>query len=285
MKMRDEHDNDLRLLSPDQRAERDRSLRAKKDSENEIEERADFNAQLIMEDTNPDATAETIVRGKNMGGRRQFGDHSSVRRHERATVEEILALKRSGLLGFEILREIVESPQKFINSLRSKFAASVPAPHKVSAVTQYEDALYAYDTVKVSPKTAAKLDAEIAEIHTRVDHLHTIKCMETRHIEAEKVLILAEKYNMRLHPKTKMFVHDIERVDELEERYNPRSDVDCVGVACYFRAKYTPGGDSVRSVKSKVADVMDNNPAEVNASGDHLKGHGEPLKAPELRHS
>ncbi len=285
MKTRDEHDTDLHTLSPGQRAEREKSLRAKKGFEDDIEERADFNAQLIMEETNPDATPDDIVRGKKMGGRRQFGDHNSVRRHERATIEEILALKRGGLLGFEILREIVESPQKFMDSLRTKFAASVPAPHKVSAVTKYEDALYEYDTVKVSPKTAAKLDAEIAEIHTRVDHLHTIKCMETRHVEAEKILVLAGKYNMRLHPKTRLFVHDIERVDELEERYNPRGDLSCTGVACYFRTKYAPGGDSVRGIKSKVADVMDNNPAEVNASGDHLKGHGEPLKAPELRHS
>lgn len=276
---------DLRTLSPGQRAERDKSLRAEKDSQDDIEERADFNAQLIMEDTNPDATAETIVRGKKMGGRRQFGDHSSARRQERATVEEILALKRGGMLGFEFLREIVESPQKFMNSLRAKFTASVPAPHKTTAIAHYQDALYEYDTVKVSSKTGEKLDTEIAEIHTRVDRLHTIKCMETRHVEAEKILVLAEKYNMRLHPKTRLFVHDIERVDELEERYNPRGDLACTGIACYFRAKYTPGGDSVRGIKSKVADVLDNNPAEVNASGDHLKGHGEALKAPELRHS
>ncbi len=277
----DEQNDDLRGLSPAKRAERDALGRDKKAAEDVIEDRADFNAQMIMDDYNPDAMDKTIIRGKNAGSRRNFGTHG-ITRHNEKEIEEFLRLQAIFQNSFgTTFKEILD----IASSLAEKFHKAIPTALRGAGPSVYHrDDHYIYDTAIVSLKTADMFDSESAEIHQKVEALRTIKCEETRKVEADKILSLAEKYQMRVHPETRKFVHDIERVQDVEERYNPRGHDACGGVVCVYRPKLQADAGT-KGMKVSVADVYDQDPVELNASGDHLKGHTAPQNAPQLKHS
>ncbi len=140
----------------------------------------------------------------------------------------------------------------------------------------YEDQEYIYDTVLVSKDAHEKLAKESDSINAKLLEMATTKDPERRLALATDIEEMSEKYEMKLHPITRAFVHDINRVFREEQSCNLHNHVQEFRV-CIFAAKAEHG--DLRGIKAKIADQFDNTPEEVQVSGDHLKGHA-PAPAP-----
>lgn len=267
-------DVDPRTLTPQQRAERENALREKSAAAAEIEERAQFNEEWIMDERNPD---QTTVRGKKVGQKKYRPGH-----HEKNKEEKIQDFLAASMLSnaAKTAREII----LFASQMARNFYTAAPAPgYDDAAAIRYEDESHIYDMMMVSRATAVALDAEAQEINERMRRLKAIQCDEQRRIEADKILRLAEDYQMRRHPVTGRFVHDIARVEAEEALHNPAGAECHGGMVCVFRLKAEIGSGS-RNMKVNLADQYDQDPSELVASGDHLKGHTAPQHAPQLNH-
>ena len=140
----------------------------------------------------------------------------------------------------------------------------------------YEDQNYIYDTVLVSKAAHEKLTKESDIINAKLVEMAETKDPERRLALASDIEELSEKYEMKLHPITRAFVHDINRVYREEQSCNLHNHSQEFRV-CIFALKAEHG--DLRGIKAKIADQYDQTPEEVQVSGDHLKGHA-PAPAP-----
>lgn len=265
-------DVDPRTLTPQQRAERENALREKEAADAEKEDRAQFHAEMIMENV----PGQTIVRGKKAGLRRNNGTNHQQKEDK---ADDLLLTGAIIANTARTAREVIA----FASEMAKSFGIAAPRRDDLAAA-RYEDDEYIYDMMMVSRATAVALDIEAQEINERMRRLKAIQCDEQRRIEADKILRLAEDYQMRKHPVTGRFVHDIARVEAEEALHNPHGAQCNGGMVCIFQLKAEIGGDT-KGMKVKLADQFDHDPSETTASGDHLKGHESPHKAPQLNHS
>lgn len=140
----------------------------------------------------------------------------------------------------------------------------------------YEDQEYIYDTVLVSKSAHDKLVKEAETINAKMVEMVSTKDAKRRLELATDIEELSEKYEMRLHPITKEFVHDVNRVFREEQSCNLHNHLQEFRV-CIYALKAEHG--DLRGIKAKIADQYDQTPEEVQVSGDHLKGHA-PAPAP-----
>ena len=141
---------------------------------------------------------------------------------------------------------------------------------------KYENEEYIYDTVMVSKNAHEKLMKESEILNAKVAELQGIKDHKIRAEMAKRVEQLAEEYEMRAHPLTGLYVHDINRVMREEKSCNIHNHAAEFRV-CIYALKAEHG--DVRGIKAKIADQYDQTPEEVQVSGDHLKG-AAPAPAP-----
>ncbi len=177
--------------------------------------------------------------------------------------------------GLEILRSAVDhipSMSQNFGRIAKKDDPNVPKGHL------HEDDERIYDTEKVCAPAYRVLTGEAAVIATRLRALEGIHDPEDRETESRKIVILAEEFQMRRHPVTGRYIHDIARVEEEEKKHNPHGKIVMADIVCVFRTKATIGDP--RGMKRHVGDVYYLDPEEVFATGDHLKGQNGPAPSP-----
>ncbi|HEU4838253.1 MAG TPA: hypothetical protein VFS88_02460 [Micavibrio sp.] len=227
-----------------------------------------FSAAINILDLNPDATS--------VKGRRLTNRATSQSRHESRgapSLMEYLLLSGNRNITLKDVREGVQTLMACFSAARNTEAKP---DIRIAATDKYE-----FDLVPVSPETQKTIDREAGIMRTRLMALETIEDYSARRVEQDKIEILAREFDMIVHPTTGEYVHSFSRVVEMERTNNPGADAcRCTGAVCVFRMRQ-PQGVGDRGVRSKVGDVLDNDPAEVIASGDHLKG----APPPAFRHS
>jgi hypothetical protein len=186
---------------------------------------------------------------------------------------EYLLLSRDGNITLKDVRDGVQTLMTAFSAVQNTQAKP---DIRIAATDKYE-----FDMVPVSPETQKTIDREAGIMRTRLQALATIEDFSARRVEQNKIEILAREFDMIVHPKTGEYVHSFMRVLEMEMTNNPGADASrCTVSVCVFRLRQPQGVDDM-GIRSKVGDVLDSDPAEVIASGDHLKG----ARPPEFRHS
>ena len=222
----------------------------------------DHNEEVRAIEMNPHATQ--TAKGKRI---RMHG-----RKPEYASTEIDLA-KHFGIPGMKEIIEVGAIIAAWPMMLQRAFGAT----SNVTAVEaiKFEDKDYIYDTASVSKpaeeilsEEAGWLNSYLADIEAENDPAERVKL-------AREMEDMANHFGMMLHPLAKRYVHDIERVQEVEHLNNPHGKIECNGTVCIFIPKAAQ--NDMRGIKSKVADQFDQDPREAQASGDHLKGQAPAL--------
>ncbi len=142
-------------------------------------------------------------------------------------------------------------------------------PHR-ALQPQHDDGEYIYDAMNVSQPVYEKLMKEADIIAAKLEELEAIDDPAKRD-EMEKALEkLAEEFEMRLHPVTKVYVHDFNRVLREEQEYRGPTLNREFRVCVYLHKSQL---DDLRGIKAKIGDPYNEDPQEAIAAGDHLKGH------------
>lgn len=237
-------------------------------AEKEREETIELMAEKVALANDPDA--EISMRGK------KIMRHGTRRKRQRTedTENTIRAIFSGKLIANAITLTGIHAAQEMFNQtfLSGKFTSNAgkpaPSPHL------YEDKDYIYDTANVSPKTLKVLEDESAIIEEKLRRLLAIENPEQHETFAKEIARLAEDFQMRRHPVTQRYIHDIARVEHEESIHNANGHVPCTGTVCVFRVKAQIG--DLRGMKQQIGDVYNQDPAEVIATGDHLKGPNAP---------
>lgn len=263
-------DAEKRKMTPQELLEAERGEKQAADRRQEEEDDYNlFSAAINILDRNPDATS--------VKGRRLTNRMTSQSRHEHKnaapSLMEYLLLCGNNNITLKDVREGVRTLMACFSAARDTGAKP---DIRIAATDKYE-----FELVKVSPETQKTIEREAGIMRTRLMSLAAIKDFSARRVEEGKIEILAREFDMIVHPNTGEYVHSFMRVLEMEKTNNPGADASrCTGTVCAFRPRQ-PQGVGDMGVRSKVGDVLDNDPAEVIASGDHLKG----APPPAFRHS
>lgn len=177
----------------------------------------------------------------------------------------------TGAIGMSI-KEVYDTFKDLTHSFGlAKAAVAVPDDPRI-----HQTELHEFDLARVSPQTQALLDREAEIIATKVAALEGIDDHAVRHAEMDKIAALAAEYDMMLHPRIGRYVHSEYRVADVEMKFNPTAESQkCTHTVCVYRMR--PQGVDNLGVKRMVGDVLDQNPAEVIASGQHIP--------PQFKHS
>lgn len=141
----------------------------------------------------------------------------------------------------------------------------------------HEDAEYIYDAMYVSQGVYEKLMKESDAITSKVEQL---AALSDPHLRAQmKTVIekLAEDFEMRLHPVTQVYVHDLNRVMREENQATQDKTLNREFRVCVYLHKSQH--DELKGIKAKIGDPYNEDPREAIATGDHLKG-ANPAPAP-----
>lgn len=262
-------DAEKRRLTPQELLEAEREEQRIADRRQEEEDDYNiFSAAINLLDRNPDATS---VKGRRLTNRTTSQSHHKSK--DEFSLMEYLLLSRSSKITLKDVREGVRTLMATFSAARN---AQAKPDIRIAATDKYE-----FDMVPVSPETQKTIDREAGIMRTRLQALATIEDFSARRAEQDKIEILAREFDMIVHPKTGEHVHSFMRVLEMEMTNNPGADASrCTVSVCVFRLRQPQGVDDM-GIRSKVGDVLDSDPAEVIASGDHLKG----ARPPEFRHS
>lgn len=220
--------------------------------------------------SNPDIDLDrAVIRGKRVSGR-----SSTHRRPETAkdsiTYRDLLLAGGTG----KTFQELFQDYQSLVYLFRGAQTADATLPDPEPQLVHTDP--HEFKTIHVSLKTKKILEAEASVINTRVLALAAIKEPGARRVEIENIQKEAARLHMVQHPETMLYVHNEARVVALENINNPQADPKLSTYAvAVFRARLQ-GVDSL-GIRSKVADVLDQNPQEIRISGDHIR--------PELKHS
>lgn len=249
------------VLTP-QEKQRIRDDREKKRARNEEENLQDF----FAESRGIEIGQTTSTRGK------AHMRHGNVKIEKDKADREILSF--SGLVFTATgVYNVLQALENSYILLSTKFAEKAAGTNTLSP---HECKNYIYETVRVSPKTARNLEEEAAEIQEEIDKHRNAHDNKERAALAENILKLADKYQMRLHPGTNQYVHNIARVEEEEHAHNPHGNIECTGTVCVFRVRADIHADG-RKMEQKIGDVnIPDKPVEVIVTGDHLKGPNAP---------
>lgn len=131
----------------------------------------------------------------------------------------------------------------------------------------YEDENFVYETTLVSQTTAQELARETQILQAKIEELEAADCPDTQKALAHEILELAEKFHMREHPITKAFVHELESVEALEQKNNPKHmERLCTAEVCV--ARFKGGAMDSRTIKRTISDVYNPDVAEVELTQD-----------------
>jgi hypothetical protein len=250
------HTEDERTLSPQERQQREFERKEKR-SQKFREELGDFNDEM------------RAARGGYLSNKMA----RSVPHGEQAQKGALSSTFGGGSFGLGMINvndiiDLFGSINKSVAAAFSSNAAVVAAPKKSALLEQhaYEDESYIYDTAMVSEKTAAELQREAAIITAKLRKLESAENPAIRQELALKIEELAEEFQMRLNPKTQAYVHNINRILELEEQYNPNNLNLCAIEVCVVRVKAEIG--ELRGVKRNIGDPYNKDIAEVLLNHD-----------------
>lgn len=266
-------DAEKRRLTPEDLLLEERAeLRIKKARFEDDEAYRDQCAAEEALETNPDIDLDrAIIRGKRVNGRNSFR-RSSEAHAGGMTYRELLAAAGGGKTFQEFLDTCKSLANMFDGALAAGYATGAATKEKQLVQTD----IHEFDFIFVSTKTKEMLEAEASALNTRVLALAAIKEPGARRVEIENIQKEAERLHMVQHPETMLYVHSEARVIALELIHNPLADAKlCTHTVCVFRLR--PQGVDSLGIRSKVADVLDQNPQELRVSGDHIK--------PELKYS
>lgn len=263
-------DAEKRRLTPQELLEAEREEQKIVDRRREEEDEYNtFSAGINLLERDPNATS---VKGRRLTNRSLSQSHHNLYDPADGLVKYLL-LSTPSNLTFKDVQEGVRTLMDCFSAARDTRAQQ---DIRIATTDKYE-----FDLINVSPETQKTIDREAGIMRTRLLALAGIKDYSARRVEEEKIEILAREFDMIVHPNTGEYVHNFLRVLEMEMINNPGADkARCTGMVCVFRPRQ-PQGVGDMGIRSKVGDVLDNNPAEVIASGDHLKGEPPPA----LRHS
>lgn len=266
-------DADKRRLTPEDLLMEERAaLKIKKGREEDDEA---YGQQCAVEEaleTNPNIDLDrAIIKGKRVNGRNSMSRNTQAQRASKGYSDLLLAAGM-GKTFQELYEDFYSLVHFFQSAQMTGNTAAAPAPEAQLVHTD----LHEFDTIFVSQKTREMLEAEASVINTRVLALAAIKEPGARRVEIENIQKEAARLKMVQHPETMLYVHSEDRVILLEMSNNPHADAKlCIHAVCVFRPR--PQGVDSLGIRSKVADVLDQNPQEVRISGDHIK--------PEFKHS
>jgi len=186
----------------------------------------------------------------------------------------------SGLIDLAVTGLMMGSKNPSSRPISAQFVDTA-SQRAMALQPAHEDENFLYDTMNVSRPVFEKLMKESEIIAKKLEEAEAIKDSGQRVVMLQSVEKLAEEFEMRIHPLTKVYVHDYNRVLREEQaceaanKLNHQHTESLQLRVCYYRAKAELS--DLRGIKSKVADQFDNTPEEVQVSGDHLKGHAPAL--------
>lgn len=239
---------------------------------------ADFNDEtraIDLAEANGDEDVTSTLNGKMITGRVARRSHHHDLRAifsaggfigaTKSIASGLLDLAMTGLLYGGSRQSPSESMSShFVDTASQRSSALQPA---------HEDEDFIYDVMNVSRPVYDKLMKESELIAKKLEEAEILPAGPARDEKFKAVEKLAEEFDMRLHPLTKVYVHDYNRVLREEKLCGADLQVkqqDMHLHVCIFRAKAELS--DLRGIKSKVADQYDQTPEEVQVSGDHLKG-------------
>lgn len=259
-------DDRTRTLSPReiQAAEYERRQKSARRERQDLddfmaEEIAIQNAERNGTDAFASANGKAILRHGNFKTKKQDDDAILRALSDRAIADGIHVTKALAALAAA-------------SDLSLSFAEN--AKRQSIARHMHEDKDYIYDTARASPDVCRLLDKEAAIIEEKLRELDAIADPALHEQYAKKITILAEEFQMRRHPVTQRYVHDINRVEQEEQRHNPHGVIECTGTVCVYRVKAQIG--DLRGMKQQIGDVYNHDVAEAIATGGHLKGPQTP---------
>ena len=169
----------------------------------------------------------------------------------------------------------------FINEIVSAAAGVFITPEKTTisssynarvnprglVLPQYDDGEYLYDAIKVSAKAYEKLMAESEEVAQKVA-LYNAAVGQRDEVLQQNLLKdiekLSKKYEMRPHPLSGIYVHELTRVLEVEKACGGDLKI-ATNVVCIYVLK--SNGDDLRGIKLMQGDVYNQDPCEAIRTG------------------
>ncbi len=131
---------------------------------------------------------------------------------------------------------------------------------------------YIFEQIAVSDKTKEALLLERRKIDAKQ---REIKGLYDRGLygpfpQHQELHNLAQAYSMQLHPVSGRYIHALLRIQALEQEHNAHGHLPCKAMATIFRLRAQ--GVTSRGIRVNLADVLDNDPAEMNMT-EHDKAH------------
>ncbi len=214
------------------------------------------------------------------------------RQGRKHTKDDGLLLKNASMTdafleGLNYLPQAVQVTREIFKAGASMLTKTFGPKADIVLPERHEDNECIYDMMQVSEPVYHKLIQEAQIIAAKVKELEAIHDPALRDALERQIEDMAADYEMRVHPITMKYVHDVERVLREEKLHTERSENHnfSLGVKshliCIFQLKQ--GVDGTKKVKRDVGDQFDNKPEEVIASGEHLpKGPNVSANAPSL---
>lgn len=247
-------DVEERALSPQERELREFE-RKRKRALKEKEFQDDFKDEEATLARDPDA--EQTFSGKPIKRHRTLKAHGYTTSGAEKYLE-IMLQRASFAQVAKLFNDLIHLP--FAAHIDAAHTAGRPANSERNAAHNHEDGQHVYNTEMVTAATARKLALESEIIHEKLAAMEAIECPKQRDRVEDEVETLADKFQMILHPKTGRYVHNAARVVEIDSEYR-RQGLVCNAEVCVFHIKADIA--SSRGVKRSIADVYNQDPAEV----------------------
>ncbi len=244
----------------------------------------DYQSEITV-DTNEDAeephiTANGKIRRFTRPKKSQHKKMMDALSHDFGIGGLTAVLKENFGNAVELLRAIAATPHT-----GAPYKTAQGQNQAINPLYAYEDNNMAFETMKVSFATAAEIERQSQIINAKVEEMEAATHLDRKHLLGKQILVLAEEFQMRQHPKTLIFVHEVEAVEAMEAKYNPDGgEMVCNAEVCVVRMKCT--ADEARKIKRTIADVFNSDPAEVQLNQQERieVAHAQPLPPPRLEH-
>lgn len=255
----------------------------------EYEQRAERLAQDVKDRGHFQEEERAIALGLPVAGSgRRIHRHGSmqhdakIEKEREKDTQAIVLLTGSSFV--DTIKHVGDLIGELTNNLRHAFA---PTAKQTGNVCTSADKEFIFDNtpLAVTFATQAQIEKEAAILESEYDKLEAMSAnIETlepgvRARQALKLLNLSDEFDMRRHPENNVWVPSYTRVQELERTHNPHGTMECKGLVCVFRHRSAIAHDSM-GIKSKVGDVLDQNPEEAVRSGQHLSAEVKSGQAP-----
>ena len=216
-----------------------------------------------------------------------FGARSDIKKARQAEAELTQDHFVDTLLGWSL------KPKDVIDFVRNRIAPAFSATAALTAgrsmagaidtsrADGYVDERYEFGTTMVSQQTRRALEEESNLVAAKMLELRASKSADELSRREQELESLADKFEMLLHPTTKMYVHNINRVVRYEEKHNPHHLV-CPFEVNAVRVRQDIG--DTRQIKRAIADVYNEDPNEVQLNqSERVQHQARPVLPPHIR--